>query len=77
VNFPEITRENFVLTDSRGRALKLELRNPPQPIALGDATVLQIFVPKTADDSRPWTLRFKSNVGSKVPFDISILGIKP
>ena len=77
VNFPEITAEDFTLKDSRGKALKLELRAPPQPIILGDATILQIFVPRTASDSRPWTLRFKSNLNSKVPFDISISGIKP
>ena len=77
VNFPEVTPEDFVLKDSRGRVLKLELRTPPQPIAFGDATVLHIFVPRTADDSRPWTLRFKSNFNAKVPFDISISGIKP
>jgi hypothetical protein len=77
VNFPEITREDFVLKDSRGRVLQLELRSPPQPIGLGVATVLQIFVPRTTADSQPWTLRFKSNLNSKVPFDISISGIKP
>lgn len=77
VNFPEITSEDFALKDSRGKALKLELRNPPQPIIIGDATVLHIFVPKTAGDSRPWTLRFKSNLNAKIPFDISISGIKP
>ena len=77
VNFPEITAEDFVLKDSRGKALKLELRTRPEPIAFGDATILQIFVPRTAADSRPWTLRFKSNLNSKVPFDISISGIKP
>jgi hypothetical protein len=77
VNFPEITSEDFALKDSRGRALKLELRSPPQPIIFGDATILQIFVPRTPDESRPWTLRFKSNPNSKVPFDISISGIRP
>jgi hypothetical protein len=77
VNFPEITAEDFALKDSRGKALKLELRTPPQPIIFGDATILQIFVPWTAGDSRPWTLRFKSNLNAKVPFDISISGIKP
>ena len=77
VNFPDITAEDFALKDSRGRALKLELRTPPQPIALGEVTVLHIFVPRTADNSRPWALRFKSNLNSKVPFDISISGIKP
>lgn len=77
VNFPEITSEDFALKDSGGKALRLELRSPPQPIIFGDATILQIFVPRTAGDSRPWTLRFKSNLNSKVPFDISISGIKP
>jgi len=77
VNFPEITSEDFTLKDSRGKALKLQLRTPPQPIILGDATILQIFVPSVAGDSKPWTLRFKSNVNSKVPFDLSIPGIKP
>ncbi len=77
VNFPEITAADFTLKDSRGKALKLELRTPPQPIAIGDATVLHIFVPRTAEDSSPWTLRFKSNVNSNFPFDISISGIKP
>ena len=77
VNFPEIASEDFTLKDSHGKALKLELRSPPQPIIFGDATLLQIFVPVTAGDSRPWTLRFKSNLNSKVPFDISISGIKP
>ena len=77
VNFPEVTSEDFALKDSRGKALKLELRSPPQPIIFGDATILQIFVPRTAGDSKPWTLRFKSNLNSKVPFDISISGIKP
>ena len=77
VNFPDIASDDFALKDSRGKALKLELRSPPQPIIIGDVTILQIFVPRTADDSRPWTLRFKSNVNSKVPFDISISGIKP
>jgi len=77
VNFPEITSEDFALKDSRGKALKLELRNPPQPIIFGDATILQVFVPRTAGDSKPWTLRFKSNLNSKVPFDLSISGIKP
>ena len=77
VNFPDITAEDFALKDSRGKALKLELRAPPQPIIFGDATILQIFVPRTAGDSKPWTLRFKSNVNSKIPFDISISGIKP
>jgi hypothetical protein len=77
VNFPEITAEDFVLKDSHGKALKLELRNPPQPIILGDATILQLFVPSTAGASRPWTLRFRSNLNAKVPFDISISGIKP
>lgn len=77
VNFPEITSEDFALKDSRGKGLKLELRNPPQPIIFGDATILQIFVPRTPGDSRSWTLRFKSNLNSKVPFDISISAIKP
>jgi hypothetical protein len=77
VNFPEITAADFVLKDSRGRAMKLELRTPPQPMIFGDVTVLHIFVPRAADDSKPWTLRFKSNLNSKVPFDISISGIKP
>ena len=77
VNFPEITADDFALKDSRGKALKLELRSRPEPMAFGDATILQIFVPSTAGDSRPWTLRFKSNLNSKVPFDISISGIKP
>ena len=77
VNFPEIASEDFTLKDSHGKALKLELRSPPQPIILGDATILQIFVPRTAGDSGPWTLRFKSNVNAKVPFDLSISGIKP
>ena len=77
VNFPEIASEDFTLKDSHGKALKLELRSPPQPIIFGDATILQIFVPRTAGDSGPWTLRFKSNVNSKVPFDLSISGIKP
>src|SRR5215469_5428464 len=71
VNFPEIASEDFTLKDSHGKALKLELRSPPQPIIFGDATILQIFVPRTAGDSGPWTLRFKSNVNSKVPFDLS------
>ena len=77
VNFPEITAEDFTLKDSHGRTLKLELRTPPQPMIFGDVTILHIFVPMTAGDSRPWTLRFKSNLNSKVPFDISISGIKP
>src|ERR1043166_5654097 len=77
VNFPEVTSENFTLKDSRGRIMKLELRAPPQPISLGEATVLQIFVPRTAEDSKPWTLRFKSPSSAKIPFDISIAGIKP
>ena len=77
VNFPEISSEDFTLKDSRGKTLKLELRSPPQPIIFGDVTILQILVPRTAGDTRPWTLRFKSNVNSKVPFDISISGIKP
>ena len=77
VNFPEIMSEDFTLKDSHGKALKLELRSPPQPIIFGDATILQVFVPRTAGDSRPWTLRFKSNLNAKIPFDISISGIKP
>ena len=77
VNFPETASEDFTLKDSHGKALKLELRSPPQPIIFGDATILQIFVPRMAGDSGPWTLRFKSNVNSKVPFDLSISGIKP
>jgi hypothetical protein len=77
VNFPEIAAEDFALKDSRGKALKLELRTRPEPMAFGDATILQIFVPNTAGASRPWTLRFKSNFNAKVPFDISISGIKP
>jgi len=77
VNFPEIASEDFTLKDSHGKPLKLELRSPPQPIIFGDATILQIFVPRTAGDSGPWTLRFKSNLNSKVPFDLSISGIKP
>jgi hypothetical protein len=76
VNFPDIAAEDFTLKDSRGRAIKLELRAPPQPISYGEATVLQIFVPKKAEDSKPWTLRFKSNSMGKVPFDISISEIK-
>src|SRR5262245_472847 len=48
VNFPEITAEDFALKDARGKALKLELRNRPEPMALGDATIFQIFVPRTA-----------------------------
>src|SRR5437764_5983562 len=43
VNFPDIAAEDFTLKDSRGRAIKLELRGPPQPISYGDATVIQIF----------------------------------
>ena len=77
VNFPDITAADFALKDSRGKALKLELRTPPQPIAIGDVTVLHIFVPRLAGDNSPWTLRFKSNVNSNFPFDISISGIKP
>jgi len=77
VNFPDVTPEDFALKDSRGKALKLEIRTRPEPIAFGDATILQIFVPRAAGDNRPWTLRFKSNINSKVPFDISIAGIKP
>jgi hypothetical protein len=77
VNFPEIAAEDFALKDSHGKALKLELRTRPEPMAFGDATIFQIFVPNTPGDSRPWTLRFKSNLNAKVPFDISISGIKP
>jgi hypothetical protein len=77
VNFPDVASENFTLTDSRGKALKLELKDPPQPISLGEATVLQIFVTKAAADSKPWALRFKSPAAAKVPFEISISGIKP
>jgi hypothetical protein len=77
VNFPEITAEDFALKDSHAKALRLELRTPPQPMIFGDVTILHIFVPRTAGDSRLWTLRFKSNLNSKVPFDISISGIKP
>jgi hypothetical protein len=77
VNFPDVASENFTLKDSRGRVMKLELRDPPQPISFGEATVLQVFVPKTAEESKPWTLRFKSTSAAKVPFDVSISGIKP
>ena len=77
VNFPDSASGDFTLKDSRGRAMKLELRAPPQPISYGEATVLQIFVPKTAEESKPWTLRFKSSSAAKIPFDISISGIKP
>jgi hypothetical protein len=77
VNFPDIAVEDFTLKDSRGRVIKLELRDRPQPISYGEATVIQIFAPKTAEDGRPWTLRFKSTSMAKIPFDISISGIKP
>jgi hypothetical protein len=76
VNFPDIAAEDFTLKDSRGRGIKLELRDRPQPISYGEATVIQIFVPRIADDSKPWTLRFKSTSTAKNPFDISISGIK-
>ena len=76
VNFPDITADDFILKDSRGRNIKLSLQSPPQPISYGEATVLQIFVPKLAEAGTPWTLRFKSNVNAKVPFDLSIPAIR-
>jgi hypothetical protein len=76
VNFPDITADDFTLKDSRGRNIKLSLQSPPQPIGYGEATVLQIFVPKLAEAGTPWTLRFKSNSNAKVPFDISIPAVR-
>lgn len=77
VDFTGVTVKDFVLRNAKGHQMEVYLRTPPQGMAYGEATVVQLVVADTGDAQEPWTLHFTSKRTAAVPIDLTITDIKP